>query len=332
MDAARFDAIVRDAAGLTRRSAIGALLAAFLGPRAAAAGVVTAESCLPNGQRCGRRAGGRGKSCRKCCSRYAPQENGVRHCACVVFGEPCGNSGQCCEGDCNQGHCGCLDDGASCRNDDDCCYSNCIDGICQCFDDGEACADSRECCYSNCVEGVCQCLEDGEACTDGFDCCFSNCIDGICQCLDGGAACTDDFDCCETSCIDGICTNGTCDAAKEVCVNGSDPDDPFCGFSYCFCLSTTTGEPYCGGFYDIPDECSGCSVDADCEEVTGPGSACVIAEDCCEQQGEEPVTLCFPPCPEPGAERASQHRADVPGSWPRRQKQKHRQRKQKQRG
>src|SRR5688500_11723952 len=99
MDGSRFDTIVRNAAGRTRRATVGALLATAIGWRSVAAGV-EAELCLPNGQRCGRKAGGRGRSCRKCCSKYAPKERGTRHCACVPFGEKCGQSGQCCEGTC----------------------------------------------------------------------------------------------------------------------------------------------------------------------------------------------------------------------------------------
>lgn len=359
MDGSRFDAIVGNAARLTRRATLGSLLAAFAAARSASAQVQT-ELCLPNGQRCGKKAGGRGRPCRKCCSKHAPKENGARHCACVPFGGKCGNSGHCCEGDCIRGTCGCRDDGETCANDAECCFSSCIDGICQCLDDGAACDDSLDCCFSNCVLGVCQCLDDGEACTDDFDCCESDCVQGLCQCLEdgeacaddfeccdlacangvcgclpGGAACEDDFDCCETACTGGVCVNPVCVAEREVCNGRPEPNQPFCGFSLCICLETTSGEPFCGDFFNSPEECSGCSLDSECETVTGSGSACVVAGECCDLEGSGTASLCMPPCPEPESQPRTRHgdqhgrrRAGAPGPQrklrPRREKKRRR--------
>jgi hypothetical protein len=375
VDGSRFDAIVRNAAKLTRRATLGTVLTAALGSRTAAAQEVQAEICLPNGQRCGKKAGGRGRPCRKCCSNYAPKERGARHCACVPFGGTCGNSGQCCEGNCIQGKCGCRDDGETCRTDADCCFSGCNEGICQCLDDGsvcdddldccetncvqglcqclddgetcdddfdccdfscafgvcgcrgdgETCEDEFDCCFTNCVQGLCQCFADGETCQDDFDCCFTNCVDGVCQCFAGGQACERDGDCCDTQCTDGVCVNPVCTENREVCNGGSEPGNPFCGFSDCICMETTGGDPFCGDFFNSPEECSGCSEDSDCAAVTGPGSACVVSEDCCELEGDEPATLCVAPCPEPGALSTPRHttnRSRGPSRPDRRQRRK----------
>ncbi len=98
-----------------------------------------AEKCLPNGRRCGKGSGKRGKPCGKCCSRHdVTQPNGRRRCACRPDGAACGNSSQCCTGSCTDRVCGgpqplCIPEGDSCVAGGLACCGDldCLGGACR---------------------------------------------------------------------------------------------------------------------------------------------------------------------------------------------------------
>jgi hypothetical protein len=124
------------------------------------------------------------------------------------------------------------------------------------------------------------------------------------RCSKDGKTCGRDNQCCSGQCKGTECRpakgQGTCTIRRDFCKTGLDGTD--CGTTDdgnpCTCLVTTRGASFCGG---VASQCAPCANDADCTEVTGPGSACVrtvgtpaCGENCLEEGG----TACSPPCVE----------------------------------
>jgi hypothetical protein len=93
----------------TRRQGLRAALAAGIALVATASGRDIALACLPNGRRCGRKSGAKGRGCGKCCSRFAIAEGRRQRCSCKPEATPCNNPSQCCGGLCNNGICAGFD-------------------------------------------------------------------------------------------------------------------------------------------------------------------------------------------------------------------------------
>jgi hypothetical protein len=93
------------------------------------------------------------------------------------------------------------------------------------------------------------CRKPGKECSRGQQCCSGLCKGGRCRSAPG---------------------QGTCTIAADVCAGtgvGCVAGQP------CSCFVTSRGAAFCGARFD--NVCSSCREDADCEFVTGPGSACV---------------------------------------------------------
>ncbi len=214
MDGSRFDLLTR---ALSRRAGLRGAVAGL----AAAAGLVStagakpaAESCLTNGQRCGKGSGKKGKPCAKCCSRHAvTQPNGRKRCACKPAGMSARNAAQCCSGERSAGgFCGACDPGLTQ------CPAGCVDtgsDVANCGACGNACAAEH-----SCVEGACTCT--ATSCPDG-------CCDGA-SCVAAGAACAAADTVCvagdgctpcgglgQPCCAGDSCPDGCCDTAAGVC-------------------------------------------------------------------------------------------------------------------
>jgi hypothetical protein len=103
-------------------------------------------------------------------------------------------------------------------------------------------------------------------------------------CRKAKKSCRRDGQCCSGRCKKGRC-KGNAKAVVNECV-GAEPGTPTpcAGGNGCFCVTTITGEPFCGNAGD----CSGCSADADCDAITGPGSACI--------PGKCGKNVCAAPC------------------------------------
>jgi hypothetical protein len=99
------------------------------------------------------------------------------------------------------------------------------------------------------------CRDVGKACRRGEECCS-----GLCKGKRGKRTCRPH----------GV---GTCEAGADYCRQGKTAT---CNFSDdCHCVATTGGARFCGA--TSGSVCMGCQSDADCDPVTGPGSACVAA-------------------------------------------------------
>ena len=90
------------------------------------------------------------------------------------------------------------------------------------------------------------------------------------------------------------------DASKcrPVCPQGADycTDDPFwsCGRG-CAC-ATGTSRTICAPLI-VP--CIGCQTDAECDELTGPGSVCSVTGEGTFCDCNDLTRVCLPPCAEP---------------------------------
>jgi hypothetical protein len=95
------------------------------------------------------------------------------------------------------------------------------------------------------------------------------------------------------TCVNGTCTSAVCPAGAQFCTD--EPNIP-CG-SDCYCVTGKSRGTICGGpFSSAP--CAPCEADADCDEVTGPGSVCLDVEgECFCDTGPVFPTACMPPCP-----------------------------------
>jgi hypothetical protein len=114
-------------------------------------------------------------------------------------------------------------------------------------------------------------------------------------CLDNGQRCGGE----RGTCCSGFCkrrkgTNkrfckpaagqGTCTVEQNACLDGSTCN----GDASCACSVTAGGQSFCGGV----GTCAACTRNAECEEVTGPGSKCIQCPGCFGVD-----TACRPQCP-----------------------------------
>ncbi|MFM9105207.1 MAG: hypothetical protein ACKOWF_00735 [Chloroflexota bacterium] len=171
MDSFSFDPLTRWlGAATTRRTGLGASLAALVGLGAPAVGAeggskeVSAEACIPNGRRCGKK-GKKGRPCSQCCSRFTAKKRKDR-CACRPDGTDCKNSSQCCNGLCRKKVC--VNPNSECVKTSDCKNGNtCQAGVCSCGASGF--------CPTICTGGSCiECQADSD-CGGG-----RLCINGTC--------------------------------------------------------------------------------------------------------------------------------------------------------
>jgi hypothetical protein len=93
---------------------------------------------------------------------------------------------------------------------------------------------------------------------------------------------------------------GTCTAGQDYCRTlGPYGPDTCNGNRYCGCATSTSGKTLCG--YYLGSVCYPCERDADCTEVTGPGSFCAVVYDStqlvcpCQDSNNR---SCAPPCPD----------------------------------
>lgn len=134
------------------------------------------------------------------------------------------------------------------------------------------------------------CADDPGVCNDGCVCCVWG---------NGNSRCMPPNDCLRAGGEPGgevPPSQGTCPAGANRCIN---PLDLCNENNECGCVPTSSGGTFCaqGG----NSQCSACTVDSDCDEVTGPGSACVISTGDCEGCGETQDRICWGPCPPVGA-------------------------------
>jgi hypothetical protein len=122
-------------------------------------------------------------------------------------------------------------------------------------------------------------------------------------CLDVGDPCQRARQCCSSICEGqrGKMTcrahdEGVCTPRRNACVNGGvticNPDNPKSA-----CVLTTGKAAFCADSArsDLPDPCQRCSRDADCQNVFGPGAACVdMRGDFCHHCDHSGRRGCFP--------------------------------------
>jgi hypothetical protein len=60
------------------------------------------QQCTPSGSFCGKGSGRKGRSCRKCCTRFAISTGRRRRCACKPDRRNCRHDAQCCSGICDR--------------------------------------------------------------------------------------------------------------------------------------------------------------------------------------------------------------------------------------
>jgi hypothetical protein len=151
---------------------------------------------------------------------------------CNPTGQQCGDSRECCSGNCEipdggaSGVCAkalggdgiCLDPGEACTTGIDCCTRACVGGTCwdkQCVPDSPTrgdCTQNEECCSGTCGDDK-KCVPlptecgrtEGNPCDAPADCCSKQCNNGICA---NGSFCTQTGDICaaDTECCGGVCT------------------------------------------------------------------------------------------------------------------------------
>ncbi|MFM9108013.1 MAG: hypothetical protein ACKOWF_15095 [Chloroflexota bacterium] len=180
MESSSFDRWTRWlGAATTRRTGLGAALAAALGLSAAGVeaegedgqGEVSTEKCIPNGRRCGtRKKNGkkRGKPCSKCCSGKSTSGRKSR-CTCRPDGTECRGDSQCCNGLCKKQVCVNPNIATECSTAADCpgTGNTCSKGVCKCGSGGA--------CPNICSNGVClECTTDDQ-CRGGQFCVANVC-------------------------------------------------------------------------------------------------------------------------------------------------------------
>jgi hypothetical protein len=117
-------------------------------------------------------------------------------------------------------------------------------------------------------------------------------------CRHVGKRCTGNAQCCSGHCRGPqgkkICRAhdvGTCTAEKDQCVGGTGG----CAGGACRCFRTSGGASFCAA--GSGGVCTPCTKDAQCETVTGIGSACVpFVRGSCVGSCADPFTACFPRC------------------------------------
>ena len=147
-----------------------------------------------------------------------------------------------------------------------------------------------------CVDGVCE--AGGDACANGVqdggetdvDCGGPDCP----PCADG-KRCFVNGDCQSNGCDrrldpdrEGVCrvVQGACGEGQQFCLDRI----VGCNGNFnCQCFRTLSGTSICVS----SGRCHACTVDGDCDDLTGPGSRCMLAEGCsCQEE-----TFCAAPCP-----------------------------------
>jgi hypothetical protein len=167
---------------------------------------------------------------------------------------------------------------------------------------GKACRDLRVD-PANC--GFCgnACPNDLPACTSGR-CEPPPCPDGLTRCE--GLGCIDtEFNTqncgatCEPcnffqeACLFGVCQE-LCDPSEHFC---QDPNPGQCRPGY-YCFTSRASNATVCGQVGLASPCAVCEVDADCDDVTGPGSVCVDVDGFCFCEEEPNPTACIRPCGE----------------------------------
>ena len=122
------------------------------------------------------------------------------------------------------------------------------------------------------------------------------CVEGTCQAGSTWSQCGGDGATCDACAVGEVCAAAshscqacTESAAKSVCEAGG-PSGPAGCAGNCICVKKKSGGGFCAGGLACFGQFS-CNVDADCDAVFGPGSACLEAASCCPSG-----TYCAAPC------------------------------------
>ena len=236
---------------------------------------------------------------------------------CVLVGQSCAKSTDCCTANCAGGTCqpptnACKAPGVACASNIECCTFSCVGGSCSsklCVADSLACGADGECCGGRCepdATGAGKCTPlgpkptTGNPCTTNAECASGYCNAGICAtpsfCVQPGDACANNFDCCSGNCTKaagamlGTCGTATagggvpgCTPAGVVCGGATDASTDQCGGSCCSrsCApSGTTGLTIC-------QPPSGCRP---------TGEICRNDSDCCGWSGSPDPKMGFVTC------------------------------------
>jgi hypothetical protein len=137
------------------------------------------------------------------------------------------------------------------------------------------------------------CLNVGQACGGSDD----RCCSGICEGRKPKKGKKDTSRC--------VAHNaGDCTTALNVCTAGLVASKCGDAGADAHCMTTTGNASFCGHIetFDPEINCLACGKDADCEAITGPGSACVVFDgapyctmmDSCKTHGSSKGTACVP--------------------------------------
>jgi len=134
---------------------------------------------------------------------------------------------------------------------------------------------------------------------DGKPCCKGNCgyfADHRC-CLPNELKCKKGGQCCSTTCTQ-TAEGKKCRCAPDAQVCGPTAGPFECGTATdgSFCGCTTGSDSTICGQFGPASVCMTCTLDSECDAVTGPGSVC--APVCgCDPPSDPPLqTACHPPC------------------------------------